>query len=160
MDEDSSRRLTLLVVASLVVAVVALALAGWTLYKTSPSEPEYDSTQVAEAKTKICSAADVVRKGITLNTNMQPEGGPQDVTGAQAVAANARISLYDGGQYLLDRLDPATPVVLAEKVEEFANSLMDIGANATAGVPNDDPAQTKRLSDADAQNKSITELCK
>ncbi|MFV9636177.1 hypothetical protein [Mycobacterium neumannii] len=160
MDEDSSRRLTLLVVASLVVAVVALALAGWTLYKTSPSEPEYDSTQVAEAKAKICSAADVVRKGITLNTNMQPEGGPQDVTGAQAVAANARISLYDGGQYLLDRLDPATPVVLAEKVEEFANSLMDIGANATAGVPNDDPAQTKRLSDADAQNKSITELCK
>ncbi|OBB71156.1 hypothetical protein [Mycobacterium sp. 852014-52144_SCH5372336] len=160
MDEDSSRRLTLLVVVSLVVAVVALALAGWTLYKTSPSEPEYDSTQVAEAKTKICSAADVVRKGITLNTNMQPEGGPQDVTGAQAVAANARISLYDGGQYLLDRLDPATPVVLAEKVEEFANSLMDIGANATAGVPNDDPAQTKRLSDADAQNKSITELCK
>ncbi|VEG42113.1 putative alanine and proline rich membrane protein [Mycolicibacterium flavescens] len=160
MDEDSSRRLTLLVVVSLVVAVVALALAGWTLYKTSASEPEYDSTQVAEAKTKICSAADVVRKGITLNTNMQPEGGPQDVTGAQAVAANARISLYDGGQYLLDRLDPATPVVLAEKVEEFANSLMDIGANATAGVPNDDPAQTKRLSDADAQNKSITELCK
>ncbi|KUH94195.1 hypothetical protein AU189_04275 [Mycolicibacterium acapulense] len=160
MEEDSSRRLTLLVVVSLVVAVAALALAGWTLYKTSPSEPEYDSTQTADAKTKICSAADVVRKGITLNTNMQPEGGPQDVTGAQAVAANARISLYDGGQYLMDRLDPATPVVLAEKVEQFANSLMDIGANATAGVPNDDPAQAKRLSDADAQNKSITELCK
>lgn len=159
MDEDSSRRFTLLVVVSLVVAIVALALAGWTLYRTSPSDPEYDSAQIADAKTKICSAADVVRKGITLNTNLQPEGGPQDVTGAQAVAANARISLYDGGQYLLERLDPATPVVLAEKVEQFANNLMDIGANATAGVPNDDPAQAKRLTDADAENKSITELC-
>ncbi|KUI11984.1 hypothetical protein AU193_02430 [Mycobacterium sp. GA-1285] len=159
MDEGSWRRLTLLVVVSLVVAVVALALAGWTLYKTS-QDPEYDSTQVADAKAKICGAADVVRKGITLNTNMQPAGGPRDVTGAQAVAANARISLYDGGQYLLDRLDPATPVVLAEKVRQFANNLMDIGANATAGVPNDDPAQAKRLTDADAENKSITELCK
>ncbi|WP_235629959.1 hypothetical protein [Mycolicibacterium novocastrense] len=160
MDEDSSRRLGLLVVVSLAVAVVALALAGWTLYRTSPSDPEYDSAQIADAKTKICTAADVVRKGITLNTNLQPEGGPQDITGAQAVAANARISLYDGGQYLLERLDPATPVVLAEKVEQFANNLMDIGANATAGVANDDPAQAKRLSDADAENKSITELCK
>ncbi|KUI34057.1 hypothetical protein AU197_05445 [Mycobacterium sp. IS-1590] len=160
MEEDSSRRLALLVVVSLVVAVVAVALAGWALFRTSASEPEYDSTQVADAKTRVCSAADVVRKGITLNTNMQPEGGPQDVTGAQAVAANARISLYDGGQYLLERLDPATPVVLAEKVEQFANNLMDIGANATAGVPNDDPAQAKRLTDADAENKSITELCK
>lgn len=160
VDEDASRRLTLLVGISLVIAVAALALAGWALYKTSESESDYDSAQVADAKAKICSAADIVRKGITLNTNMQPEGGAQDVTGAQAVAANARISLYDGGQYLLDRLDPATPVVLSEKVRQFADNLMDIGANATAGVPNDDPAQAKRLADADAENKSITELCK
>lgn len=160
VDEDPSRRLTLLVVVSLVVAVAAAALAGWALYKTGQSDSEYDSTQVAEAKAKICGAADVVRKGITLNTNMEPQGGPQDVTGAQAVAANARISLYDGGQYLLERLDPATPVVLAEKVRQFANNLMDIGANATAGVPNDDPAQARRLADADAENKSVTELCK
>ncbi|WP_326548867.1 hypothetical protein QGN32_00695 [Mycolicibacterium sp. ND9-15] len=146
--------------ASLIVAVAALAVAGWALYRSSQSETEYDATQVADAKTKICQATDVVRKGVSLNTNLQPAGGPQDVTGAQAVAANARISLYDGGQYLLDRLDPATPVVLSEKVRQFANNLIDIGANATAGIPNDDPAQAKRLSDADAQNKSITELCK
>ena len=51
-------------------------------------------------------------------------------------------------------------MVLTEKVRQFANNLIDIGAYATAGVPNDDPAQAKRLADADAQNKSITELCK
>lgn len=160
MDEDSSRRVTLLAAASLVVAVAALAVAGWTLYRSSQSGTEYDEAQTADAKAKVCAAADVVRKGVSLNTNLRPEGGAQDVTGAQAVAANARISLYDGGQYLLDRLDPATPPVLSEKVREFANNLIDIGANATAGVPNDDPAQAKRLSDADDENKSITELCK
>lgn len=145
---------------SLVIAVAALAVAGWTLYKLSRSDTEYDASQIADAKTKICQAADVVRKGVSLNTNLRPAGGPEDVTGAQAVAANARISLYDGGQYLLDRLDPAAPVVLTEKVRQFANNLMDIGAHATAGVPNDDSAQAKRLTDADAENKAITELCK
>ncbi|OBI84274.1 hypothetical protein [Mycobacterium sp. E740] len=159
MDEDSSRRLTLLATASLVIAVAALAVAGWTLYESRTSEPKYDATQIADAKSKACGAADIVRKGISLNTNLRPAGGPQDVTGAQAVAANARISLYDGGQYLLQRLDPATPAELAEKIRQFANNLSDIGAHATAGVPNDDPDQSKRLSDADAENNAITALC-
>ncbi|KUI02138.1 hypothetical protein [Mycobacterium sp. IS-3022] len=149
----------LLTIVSLVIAVAALAVSGWTLYETNRSE-EYDAAQIADAKATVCAAADVVRKGVSLNTNLRPEGGAQDVTGAQAVAANARISLYDGGQYLLQRLDPATPPELADKVLQFANSLMDIGAHATAGVPNDDPAQAKRLADADAENKAITALCK
>ncbi|HEX2213961.1 MAG TPA: hypothetical protein VHH12_11045 [Mycobacterium sp.] len=160
MYDDSSRRMGLLTIISLIIAVAALAVAGWALYKSNASEPEYDPVQIADAKVRVCTAADVVRRGISLNTNLAPAGGPQDVTGAQAVAANARVSLYDGGQYLLARLDPATPAQLAEKVREFANNLMDIGANATAGVPNDDPEQAKRLADADAANNTITELCK
>ena len=160
MYEDSPRRLVLLTVISLIIAVAALALAGWTLYDTKRSKADYDPAQIADAKVKVCTAADVVRRGISLNTNLAPAGGPQDVTGAQAVAANARVSLYDGGQYLLARLDPATPAQLADKVREFANTLMDIGANATAGVPNGEPAQAKRLADADAANNTITELCK
>ena len=70
------------------------------------------------------------------------------------------MSLYDGGQYLLARLDPATPTDLADTVREFANNCMDIGANATAGAPNDDPEQAARLKDADAANATITEMCK
>ncbi len=76
------------------------------------------------------------------------------------MAANARVSLYDGGQYLMARLDPATPEHLAETVRDFANNLMDIGANATAGASNDDPAQAERLKKADAANDTLTELCK
>jgi hypothetical protein len=158
--EDSPRRLVLLAVVSLIIAVAALAVAGWALSKSNASDTEYQAAQIADAKVKVCTATDVVRRGVTLNTNLVPAGGPQDVTGVQAVAANARVSLYDGGQYLLARVDPATPGQLAEKVREFAENLMDIGANATAGVPNDDPAQAKRLADAQAANDTVTELCK
>jgi hypothetical protein len=155
-----SRSISPLTIISLVVAVVALVLAGWTLYRSEFSETEYSADQIAAAKTKACNAVDVVRRGVSLNTNLMPEGGPADVTGAQAVAANARLSLYDGGQYLIARLDPATPDLLAEKARDFANNLMDIGANATAGVPNSDSAQTERLKSADRTSTTLTELCK
>jgi hypothetical protein len=154
------RRLVLLAVASLIIAVAALAVAGWALSKSNDSDTEYETAQINDAKAKVCTATDVVRRGVSLNTNLAPAGGPQDVTGAQAVAANARVSLYDGGQYLLARLDPAAPAPLADKVREFAENLMDIGANATAGVSNDDPAQAKRLADALAAYQAVTELCK
>ena len=77
-----------------------------------------------------------------------------------AVAANARLSLYDGGQYLLARLEPGTPQDLADAVRKFANNLMDIGARSTSGIPNSDPDQAGRLKEADAANATITDLCK
>ncbi len=146
--------------AALLISVVAVVLAGWALYRSYNAEPSYTDQQRADAKRAICEAMDIVRKGVSLNTNLVPEGGPSDVTGAQAVAANARVSLYDGGQYLLARLDPATPPELADAVRKFADNLLDIGANATAGASNDDPAQASRLDDADAMNASIMEMCK
>ena len=146
--------------AALILAVAALALAGWTFYKSdNRTEPTYSDTQRAEAKVKVCAAADLVRRGVSLNTNLQPAGGPEDVTGSLAVAANARVALSDGGQYLLARLDPATPTDLADGVRNFANNLMDIGAAATAGSQNTDPDQAARLRDADTANATIVELC-
>jgi hypothetical protein len=155
-----SRSINPVTIIALVVAAVALVVAGWTLYRSEFSEPEYSADQIAAAKTKACTAVDVVRRGVSLNTNLMPAGGSADVTGAQAVAANARLSLYDGGQYLIARLDPATPELLAEKVRDFADNLMDIGANATAGIPNSDSAQTERLNTADRTSTTLTELCK
>lgn len=149
-----------LTIISLVVAVAALAVAAWSLYRSDPANTDYSAEQIADAKVRACTAVDVVRRGVSLNTNLTPAGGAADVTGAQAVAANARVSLNDGGQYLLARLDPATPDILAAKVREFADSLMDIGANATAGVTNNDPAQAQRLKAADDANAGLEELCK
>src|SRR5256885_1724785 len=136
-DSGGSHRGRILLPITLVVAIVAAALSGWLLIRLAqegtPNSPNYSGAQRADAKQKICTATDLVRKGVSLNTNLQPPGGPEDVTGSLAVAANARISLYDGGQYLLARVDPATPPDLADSVKNFANLLMDIGANATAG---------------------------
>ena len=163
-DGGRSRAVPILLAVTLVVAVAAAALSGWLLYRVTregtPDSPNYSGAQRSDAKQKICSAADVVRKGVSLNTNLQPPGGPEDVTGSLAVAANARISLYDGGQYLLARLDPATPPDLTDTVKKFANLLMDIGANATAGSQNSQPEQAARLKDADAANTKLTQLCK
>lgn len=146
---------------ALILAIAALALAGWTFYKSEMSStPTYTDTQRAEAKVKVCGAADLVRRGVSLNTNLQPAGGPEDVTGSLAVAANARVALSNGGQYLLAQLDPATPSDLADVIRKFANNLMDIGAAATAGSQNADPEQAARLRDADTANATIVELCK
>jgi hypothetical protein len=161
---DGSGRGRILLPITLVVAIAAAALSGWLLIRLAregaPNAPNYSSAQRADAKQKICAAAALVRKGVSLNTNLQPPGGPEDVTGSLAVAANARIALYDGGQYLLARLDPATPTELADAVKKFGNLLMDIGAGATAGQQNSEPEQTARLKEADAANTTITELCK
>jgi hypothetical protein len=157
---DSRPRSGPLSYIALILAIAALAVAGWTLYRSEYSEASYSDTQRADAKVAACTAMDLVRRGVSLNTNLQPPGGPGDVTGSLAVAANARVSLYDGGQYLLAKLDPATPADLADAVRKFANNLMDIGAASTAGAQNTDPDQAARLRDADAANAVITELCK
>ncbi len=161
MPERSSNKLLPI---TLVVAVVAAVLSGWLLIRYAmggtPDSPNYSGAQRTDAKQKVCAATDLVRKGVSLNTNLQAPGGPEDVTGSLAVAANARISLYDGGQYLLTRLDPATPPDLADAVKKFGNLLMDIGAAATAGQQNSEPEQAARLKDADSTNGTITELCK
>jgi hypothetical protein len=159
-SSDTSRRPGPISLTALILAIVAVALAGWALWKSYPPEPSHSDSQRADAKVKACGAMDVVRKGVSLNTNLQPRGGPDDVTGALAVAANARVALYDGGQYLLDRVDPATPTDLADAIRRFANNLLDIGANATAGIQNSDPAQGARLKDADSLNRTIADLCK
>ena len=163
-DSGESRRGRILLPITLVVAIAAAALSGWLLIRLAqegtPNSPNYSGAQRADAKQKICSATGLVRKGVSLNTNLQPPGGPEVVTGSLAVAANARIALYDGGQYLLARLDPATPPELADAVKKVGNLLMDIGAAATSGQQNSEPDQAARLRDADAANGIITELCK
>ncbi len=145
------------------VALVAAGVAVWALLKEPPA-PEtasvFTGTSTDDPKGNICDAFDVVRNGVQINTNLTPPGGRDDVTGTMAVAANARLSLYDGGQYLLARLQPGTPQDLADAVRKFANNLMDIGARSTTGIPNSEPAQAARLKEVDSANTTIINLCK
>lgn len=146
------------------VAIAVLALAGAVLgavalARSAGGPASYSDQQRADAKARVCKAFDVVRKGVSRNTHLQAPGGPADVAGTLAVAANARISLYDGGQYLLARIDPATPAELADASRGFANTLIDIGAAATAGSVDADPDQAARLRSADEANTAIGKMC-
>jgi hypothetical protein len=160
-EHSESSRGFIISVAALVVALVAAGLAVWALMKGPSSEGQvFTGTATDDPKGSICESFNVIRNGVQINTNLQPPGGPEDVTGSMAVAANARLALYDGGQYLLARLQPDTPKELADAVRKFANNLMDIGARSTSGIPNSDPGQAARLKEADEANTKITELCK
>ena len=69
------------------------------------------------------------------------------------VAGNSNRALSEAiGAYL------QTPLTKAE-VRRFADQLMDIGAAATAGVPNTDPVQAGRLQDAEAASTAISGRC-
>ncbi|RDH80240.1 hypothetical protein DVS77_03745 [Mycolicibacterium moriokaense] len=154
----SRRSLSQIITA--IIAVTALALAGWALLRSGiGASQHYSDSQRAEAKTKVCAAFDQVRRGVKLNTSIPVPGGPDDVVGTLAVGANARLSAYVGGLYLMGRLDPATPQELANQVRDFANLLTDIGASATAGASDSDPDQAARLKAADAANTKLGELC-
>jgi hypothetical protein len=84
---------------------------------------------------------------------------PIAVAGVLAVAANIRIAESNGGQYLLSRLDPATPKDLADAIRGFANDLLDIGAAQTAGALTTDPDQAANLRSAEQANTQIAKMC-
>lgn len=149
-----------LVYVALVVAALSLGVAVVALLRAGSHEPEYTADQRSAAKATVCAAFETVSSGVAMNTNLAPPGGPDDIGGALAVAANARVALYDGGQYLLARLAPATPADLAGEIRNFGNQLMDIGAAATAGVPNTDPVQAGRLTAAEAAGTAVAGMCR
>ena len=155
-----SRLATVLAVLALIVAFAALALAGWTWWQ-SRARPTYTYTDAerAAARDSACSAYASVRTAVDTNTNLQPPGGDDDVTGALAVAANARVALIGGGQYLLTRIGPATPPELAAAMRDLGNKLMDFGAAAAAGARNTDPAQASLLRDIGTANDTLGKLC-
>lgn len=153
----TQRAAGVLALLALAVAVAALVLTLWR--GRAPGPEEYSLAQRADAKAQACANAGLVRNAVMLNTNRAlPENA--GTVGTVATAANARIALFNGGQYLLARLDPATPPELATSIREFGNALMDVGAAAIAETPNSDLKQAQRLSKADELSKHIVELCK
>lgn len=159
----SKDRSSLGLVITAILAVIAIGLAGWALLRPardSAKAESYSDSQRADAKRKVCAAFQLVSTGVSRNTNLAVPGGPDDVAGNLAVTANARLALYGGGQYLLARLEPATPQELADTARGFANTLFDTAAAATAGAQGTDPEQAARLRDADAANTKLGGLCK
>ena len=141
---------------SLIVALAAIGVAAWAIVMAWPQK-EATPQPTAESKQKVCAAFDTVSKAVQLQTHA--DLGPDPVA-QTAVAANARLSLIGGGEYLLSRLDDQTPPDLAEAVRLFANNLDEIGMNALAGATNDDPQQAARLTAGEDGRNKVANLCK
>jgi hypothetical protein len=141
--------------AALVIALIAMGVAAWALMQ-SPTQPAVDAQQSDAAKGRVCAAFDIVRQAVSMQTNADMGTDP---VARQAVAANARLATLGGGEYLLSRVDPATPADLADAVRTFANDIQDIGMNQLVGIPNADPRVTALLGTAQSASERITQMC-
>ena len=143
--------------AALALSVLAAAGAGWALFKPAPNA----NGSAADPKGTVCTAFRTVSNAVSLQTNqVAPDLGPITPVANSAIAANARLAMAGGANYLLDILPSNASADLAKEVRSFAGSLNSIAMNALAGIGNDKPEQAALLKSAEESNKKITDLCK
>nr|VTO95586.1 hypothetical protein BIN_B_01067 [Mycobacterium riyadhense] len=153
------------VALAIALVAVGLAVAGWFRpepradVSPTPSTPHFTDQQVADAKANICATQEQVHQVVSINTNRQ-NPVPGDEIGRIAVAAHARLALFDGGAYLLDRLvaEPATPTDLANSVRALANSLQELAIGSMADNP--DSIQDALRNRIGAETEAVDRLCK
>jgi len=145
---------------ALILSLIAVAGAGWALFKPEPVE--VDPLSSADPKGQVCSAYTLVSEAVSIQTKRSPGPnlGPMTAVATEAIAANARLAMAGGASYLLDQLPPNAPAELATEVRAFAGDLNSIAMNALAGIPNDREPQAGLLSSAEQSNKKLAELCK
>jgi len=121
------------------VAAIGLAIAGWLRPLPAdrvggPPPPAYTEQQVADAKTQVCAAYNEVHQAVLTNTGRNMGDDP---TAHLAVAANARIALFDGGQFLSAKLieEPATPPELANSIRALIRAYEQLAIDYLANVP-------------------------
>jgi hypothetical protein len=143
---------------ALALSLIAIAFSGWAwLHPHRESTNPVTDQQAADARARACSAFNLVRNAVSLQTHADPGSDP---IAAQAAAANARVALVGGATYLLAHLDPATPPELAASIRSFADQLQDLAMNAMAGVPGGDPVQAARLREEESTSTRLAESCK
>lgn len=172
LDDDETRSTRGPAVIAVSAMLVAIATLGASAYMwrnpvnsgpataAAPVTETFTEEQRAQSQAQVCDAFALVSVGVANSSAMQQPAANQGNFGAAiAVAANARLALLGGGQFLLNRVEPATPDELAEAARDFGNTLMDVGAAAIAEIPTNDPAQQQRLKDADEQNTKLDQIC-
>lgn len=142
----------------LAVLAVVLGLVGWFYPKTGPGK--FNDGQRQEAKANICAAQGTARQATGINTNMV-NPVPGNPAGDLAVAANARLALYAGGDYLHQQLaeTPATPKDVAEAAGNMADTMQKLGINYLAGAAPDDAVQQPLRNELNNQIAELDGLC-
>ncbi len=154
-----------IVALAIALVAVAVAIVGWFHPRPPanpspvPPAPAFTAQQIADAKANVCAANELVHEAVSINTNRQ-DPVPGDEIGRIAVAAHARLALFDGGEYLLNRIntEPATPTDLANNVRTLANTLQQLAVNSLADAPNSTKDPLRKA--VDATFAKIDGLCK
>jgi hypothetical protein len=153
--------------AALMIALIGVAagIIGWFRpvphndHQPTPTAPTYTDQQIADAKASICSAYNLAKNEVAVNTH-RPNPVEGDKSGLLAAVAMARLALYSGGDYLLYQLaaEPATTADLADAVRSLANSYEEFAIRALNDEP--DSALDALRHDIDADIAKIDGLCK
>jgi hypothetical protein len=159
----------LVAAVALIVALGALGATLWVQYRahwtgflttsartstTSAAPPGPSAQQVADAKAKACDAYATASAAVNVSDKANPGSEPE------AAAVNARLALALAHNYLLERLDPATPPPLADAIRKYADNVEEVTVTTLGGVGLDDPAQADRLKEWGPLNDQITDMCK
>jgi hypothetical protein len=150
-------------IISLVVALVAIALAIGAWFRPAPqvptpadNSPHYSDLQIAEAKKALCAAEDLVNRATTYAGNQKSD----DPTQQLAIAVNVRLTGSLSAQYFQTKLTqyPATPKDLTTGLQELILANQDIALLQIANASKDEFDSSYQAYDA-AQSK-VTEACK
>ncbi|BDB42266.1 hypothetical protein Mkiyose1665_39660 [Mycobacterium kiyosense] len=122
-----------------------------------PAPPTYTSQQIADAKAKVCAAYGKADHAVMANTGRNGDDDPATQLG---LAANARIALFDSGQYLLKILgqEPATPHDLAEETRTLADHYQQLALQYMSEA--NDPELTSTRKEVDRSASRLSEMCK
>ncbi len=149
---------------ALAIALVGLGVGIGAWLRPVPkvsqsSAPVYSEEQIATAKAEVCEAYRVVKRGVVLNTH-RTNPTPGDEIGSLATELYAPVSLYQGGDYLLDRLtlQPAAPVELAIATRSLGDNMRKLAVIELAADP--DAVRVPVQDAAESSSKTIDELCK
>lgn len=122
--------LTLALLLTFGIAIVGL----FRPVAAKPQPETFSAEQVTSAKAKVCSRYELVRKAVVTNTS---RNGGEDPTATLAVAANARVALYNGGDYLSNALlqEPAAPPELIKAVHTLVDAYQKLAFDYLAEMP-------------------------
>ena len=146
---------------ALLLSLLALAAAGWSLFKPAPhadAKPAvFTAAAVDDPKAAACKAASLVASGVMRQSQINL--GPEPAA-LETVAANTRLAMTGGALYLRDTVPSNTPPELAEPIATLATQLQDAAQYFIVGQTSSDSEQARRLDAAGDTTKKIADLCK
>jgi hypothetical protein len=159
----SSRPSRAPVIVSLVVAIIAIALAIGAWFRPSPATPpsphltsSFSSEQVADAKAAVCSARDEAFKALAGAGGQSSD----DPNRKFIIGVNTRLAIHANSDYLFRILseNPATESDLAKAINDTAVAYNKLLMAQLAGASDEDINPIN--AELDAANSRAVEACK